>query len=92
MKETTRVQTAFRFSPDLLDRLKRNAKREKKSLNRYVEDIMERETRLEWPRLPQDYPVSEEILSLRCTGHWVEPSREELEADPRMAHVLGHAR
>ena len=92
MKETIRVQTAFRVPPDLLERLKRTAKREKKSLNRYVEDIMERETRLEWPRLPRDYSVSQDILSLRCTGRWEEPSREELESDPRMAHVLGYAR
>ena len=90
MAEVTKIQTAFRFPPELLEKMKKMAKRNGQSLNAYVESLFERETRIKLPKLPKDYKVSEDILALRCTGHWVEPTREELEADPRLAHALGY--
>lgn len=39
--EPQTVQTAFRFRPDLLRRLKNKARYEKKSLNAYVEEVLE---------------------------------------------------
>lgn len=36
------VQTAFRFSPELIDRLKKRARREHKSVNQYVEEVLTR--------------------------------------------------
>ena len=38
--KTAKVQTAFRFDRDLIDRLKIKAKRENRSLNNYVETIL----------------------------------------------------
>lgn len=85
-----KVQTAFRLSPSLISRLKRQAEREHKSLNAFVETILEKSVELEWPKLPRDMKISPEILALRCGDKWVEPTKEELEADPRMAHILGY--
>ena len=85
-----KVQTAFRLNPSLISRLKRQAEREHKSLNAFVEATLEKSVELEWPKLPKDFPVSKEVLDLRCALNWVEPTKEELEADPRMAHILGY--
>ena len=42
--ETTRtVQTAFRFTPDLVERLKKRARRERTSVNAYVEKVLEKD-------------------------------------------------
>ena len=35
-----KVQTAFRFNPDLIEKLKARAKRENRSLNNYVEKVL----------------------------------------------------
>ena len=40
METIAKRQTAFRFNSDLLDRLKVAAKREHKSLNKYVECLL----------------------------------------------------
>ena len=56
MAEVTRIQTAFRFPPELLERMKMAAKRNGQSLNAYAESLFERETRIELPKLPKDYP------------------------------------
>ena len=40
MEAVTKRQTAFRFDSDLLDMLKRAAKREHRSLNNYVECLL----------------------------------------------------
>lgn len=40
MQTTIRKQTAFRFNSNLLEALKRNAKRENRSLNDYVENVL----------------------------------------------------
>lgn len=85
--ETARIQTAFRFTPELLGRLKRQAQREHKSLNAYVENILDRETRLEWPKLPKDFKVSEEILRMNGCIKLEEPSEEELKNDPKLAYL-----
>ena len=37
---STKVQTAFRFDQDLINRLKIKAKKENRSLNNYVETIL----------------------------------------------------
>lgn len=89
-RKSRNVQTAFRFSEDLLERIKWEAKRRGTSLNAYVADVLDRETRVEWPRLPKDYKVSQEILNLRCVTGWKEPTEEELKEDPRLAAILGY--
>ena len=87
-----RIQTAFRLRPSLIARLKREAEKEHESLNSYVENVLERHVELEWPKIPADFKVSDEILSLACIKGWKEPTQEELDADPRLAHILGYAR
>lgn len=85
--ETTRIQTVLRLRPDLLERVKRNARREHRSFNSYVERLLDRETgELVFPVLPPDFSVSEEIRGLRCAS--VEaPSAEQLAADPKLAYL-----
>ena len=83
---TEKVSTIIRLRPELLDRAKRMAKRSNLSLNAYVEKTLERECRLEWPVLPPDFKVSDEILSFAIKD-FKDPTKEELEADPRLAHI-----
>ncbi len=84
--ETTRIQTVLRLEPELLERVKRRARKEKKSFNRYVELLLERETSLCFPKLPEDFTISEEVLGLR-QFRLEEPSAEELAADPKLAYL-----
>ena len=66
METATRVQTAFRLPVDLLARAKRRAAENHQSLNRYLEQLIERDTRLVFPHIPKDYKISEEIRNLAC--------------------------
>lgn len=87
--ETARVSSLIRLQPGLMERAKRRAKQENLSFNAYIERLLEQDSRLEWPTLPSDFKVSEEILGFQIDG-WKEPSKEELEADPKLAHILGY--
>ena len=84
--ETTRIQTVLRLSPELMVRVKRKARRQNKSFNSYVEEILDRETTLAFPVLPPDYEVSEEIRDLACCT-FAAPSEEELANDPKLAYL-----
>ena len=84
-----RIQTAFRLPQDLLARVKREAKRKNLSVNAYVEDVLDRETRIDWPKLPKDFSVSQEILDFQIIHKWTPPTPEELEEDPKLAAILG---
>lgn len=50
---------------------------------------VEKEIRLEpeWPVLPLDYKVSEEIRSFQCIDKDWRPSQEELESDPKLKRI-----
>ena len=87
--ETARVSSLIRLQPGLMERAKRRAKQENLSFNAYIERLLEQDSRLDWPTLPADFKVSEEILGFQIDG-WKEPSKEELEADPKLAHILGY--
>lgn len=89
-RKSPSIQTAFRIPEELLSRVKREAKRRGTSVNAYVLEVLDRETRVEWPKLPKDYKVSQEILDLQCVKEWKEPTEEELREDPRMAAILGY--
>ena len=86
-RKTPSIQTAFRIPEELLSRVKREAKRRGTSVNAYVLDVLDRETRVEWPKLPKDYKVSQEILDLQCVGQLREPTAEEFAADPRLEYL-----
>ena len=89
--ETSRVSAIIRLKPDNMAWAKQQAKRAGKSFNAYIEQLIERE-RPALPKLPKDYKISEEIEALTCIKQWREPTREELEADPRLAKILGYER
>ena len=59
------IQTGIRMDESLLKRLKRHARQEKRSLNNYIVNILERETAPKMPKLDiRDFPVDEEIKTL----------------------------
>ena len=87
MAEVTRIQTAFRFPPELLEKMKKRAKRNGQSLNAYAETLFERDTHLELPKLPEDFKVSDEILQMNGCIKWGKPTKEELAADPKLAYL-----
>lgn len=89
METAPRTQTAFRLPQDLLSKVKREAKRKGMSVNAYVEETLERETRIEWPKLPKNFTASQEILDLQIIHNWEDPTPKELEEDPRLAGILG---
>ena len=87
METTRKVQTGLRLSPALIARLKQEAKKNHKSFNGYVEDVLDTTT---MPRLPklrrEDYTPSQEILQL---GRTIPPfTQEELDNDPKLAYLL----
>ena len=84
--ETTRIQTVLRLSPELMERVKRNARKEKKSFNSYVEQVLDRATEMKFPSLPPDFELSAEIRDL-MQFQLEEPTAEQLEADPKLAYL-----
>ena len=97
MEGTRTVQTAFRFSPELVSRLKRRARLERKSVNAYVEGAIQNaldsgedkyarlEAELKEIKVPRE--ISHEIQAL--SSFKVEFTAEELVADDRLAYILG---
>jgi predicted DNA-binding protein len=97
MEGTRTVQTAFRFSPELVSRLKRRARLERKSINAYVEEAVQKaldsgedkyallEAELKEIKVPQ--VISPEIQAL--SAFKVEFTPEELTADDRLTYILG---
>lgn len=84
--EATRVQAILRLSPELMARVKRNAKKQHCSFNSYVERLLDRETELKYPQLPPDFQVSKDILALRC-GTTEMPTEEALSSDPKLTYL-----
>jgi len=86
--ETTRIQTGLRFRPALIEKLKIKAKRSNKSFNRYVEDLLEKDVADEFPHLNrEDFIKNNEFLALGKTIG--EIPQEVIDADPKLAHILG---
>ena len=85
MGNIQRIQTVIRLRPEVMARVKRKARQEGRSFNSYVESVLEKSTGIEWPTIPKDFKVSEEILSMaQCIST---PSKEDLEADPKLAYL-----
>lgn len=71
----------------LYERLKRNAKREKRSLNNYMVHLLDTATSPVIPQLNRaDYPLDDDIA--RLGELLLDPSPEELENDPKLAYIL----
>ena len=98
------MQTAIRLTPELLERVKRSAKREHRSVNSFIENILDKATEPVYPRIGPDFRVSDEILSLRSTSYrrpsqetidafrgsvsFKHPTQEQLDADPKLAYLV----
>ena len=80
-----RVQTIVRLRPELMARVKRASKRENRSVNSFIEHTLEKATGLEFPKLPKDFKVSDEILSLG--GTIGVPTQEMLDKDAKLAYL-----
>ena len=86
MRPVTRIQTAFRFEAELLERMKWEAKKRNISLNKLVEDAMEQAFRPELPAFTTETPISDEIRQLHCL-ELKRPTEEEFAADPRLEYL-----
>ncbi|MBO7644539.1 MAG: Arc family DNA-binding protein [Bacteroidales bacterium] len=82
------VQTTIRLPKELVERVKRQARREHRSFNSYVEHTLDKSTELVFPKLkPEDFIISDEIKNLTAK-HYQRPSQEELDADPKLAYLV----
>ncbi len=85
---TRMVQTTVRLPIELVNRVKRQAKRENRSFNSFVEHTLYKATELVFPKLkPEDFIISDEIKSLTAKN-FRRPSQEELDADPKLAYLV----
>ena len=84
---SAKIQTAIRLSPELMERVKRHAKREHRSFNSFVENVLDRATEPVFPKLGPDFKVSDEILSLRATS-FKRPPQEVIDADPKLSYLV----
>lgn len=83
MKTVARTQTAFRLKDSLLERMKWNARREHKSLNAYVEDLLEEQVGREvvFPKLPPEFfEKSKELERFALKGTKLPKEYEGLDA------------
>ncbi len=83
METEARTQTAFRLKDSLLERMKWNARREHKSLNAYVEDLLEEQIGREvvFPKLPPEFfEKSKELERFALKGTKLPKEYEGLDA------------
>ena len=83
METVARTQTAFRLKDGLLERLKWQAKREKKSLNAFVEEVLEEKVgrELVFPKLPPEFfEKSKELERFALKGTKLPKEYEGLDA------------
>ena len=88
MSTIPRTQTAFRLKNDLLERIKVNARRQNKSLNSFVEDVLEREVppSIIFPKLTkEDLVISEEAKSFTILNGGLPDSYKGLTAEEQAA-------
>ena len=86
---TRTVQTTVRLPIELVNRVKRQAKRENRSFNSFVEHTLDKATELVFPKLkPEDFIISDEIKKLAGSIPAHKFTREELDADPKLAYLV----
>ena len=81
----TRVQTVIRLRPELMMRIKYRAKGQGLSVNAYVEKVLEEDALPKIPKISEDFEIDPVIASFG--GMLREPTREEVESDPKLAHI-----
>lgn len=88
LMDATTIQTGIRISRALYERLKRNARKEKRSLNNYISGILEAATEPVIPRLnPADFVPDEDVRRLGKTMGKI--PLEKAQEDPRLRSILG---
>ena len=80
-------QTVIRFRKDILNRARFKAKQNNMSLNAYLEDIVAAAVKPAIPKLPKDFEISPAVKAL--SGIIPAPTKEQLEADDRLAYIIG---
>ena len=89
MENVRRIQTAFRLEESLLNRLKKKASRQNKSLNSYVEALLKADVRSE-PEYPKvSFPIPHSARVSRMLDILPAFSDEELQNDDKLAYILG---
>lgn len=86
MRTTVYKQTGIRLPEDLIGSLKRKASRKGVSFNAYVESVLQKDVWDEIPYIDPNMETSPEILALE--GTYPVYTQEEIEADPRLEHIL----
>ena len=87
--DSATVQTTIRLPRELVERVKRQARREHRSFNSYVEHTLDKSTELVFPKLkPEDFIISDEIMKMAGSVKWERPTREELDSDPKLAYLV----
>ena len=71
-----------------MERVKRHAKREHRSFNSFVENVLDRATEPVFPKLGPDFKVSDEIRSFQGSVKFKRPSQKEIDADPKLAYLV----
>lgn len=87
MEPAIKEQTAFRFDTDFLLRMKRRAKLQGKSVNRYVTELIERDL-LEAEMFPRAVLSDSDVDEVKSfAGRMEFPSADELEQDERLERI-----
>ena len=84
---SAKVLTTIRLTPELMERVKRHAKREHRSFNSFVETVLDKATEPVFPKIGPDFKISDEILSLRATSY-KRPPQEVIDADPKLSYLV----
>lgn len=87
MDSVERIQTGVRITPSLYEKLKRNAKKERRSLNNYITRILEQAVEPAIPRLDlATFKIDDDLKRLGgLVGHI---SDEQVQRDPRLKSIL----
>ena len=87
MENTTRIQTGIRLDASLYEKLKRNAKKERRSLNNYITRILENAVETDIPKLdPSSFEIDDDLKQLG--GLIGSVSDEQIQQDPRLKSIL----
>lgn len=87
MKTTRIIQTGIRMDIALYEKLKRNAKKERRSVNNYIVNVLEKSVEVEIPKLQlKDFQVDGDIQSLGKTMGAI--TDEKLNNDPKLKYIL----
>ncbi len=85
METVARTQTVLRLKEETLIRARYKAKQQNMSLNAFLEQAVEVAVAPRIPKLPHDFAIDPAIK--RISGIMPAPSKEQLEADDRLAYI-----